>query len=323
MIRRREFITVLGGAAAWPLAVRAQQPPRMAKVGILDASNNDEQVAIFIQRLRQLGWTDGRNIALEFRRSNGRNERFVEIADEFIHLKVDAIFTYGTPATLAAKQATSSIPIISALLGDPVAAGLVASFARPGGNVTGLTTGSLDVVGKRVELLLEMIPRLRRIGIMGDINNSTTVLEMRDAQAIAQKVGLAIDTLEIRRVEDIARAFESLDADIQALYVTPGALMGANAVRVFTFAAAARLPTMCGSRPYLTSGGLVSYAANFNDLFKRAADYLDRVLRGTTPADLPIEQPTKYELIFSLATARAIRLMIPETLLVRADEVIE
>jgi putative tryptophan/tyrosine transport system substrate-binding protein len=320
-MNRRGFITVLGGAATWPLAVRAQQSA--PTVGILESGNLDEQMAAFVQRLRQLGWTDGRNIVFEFRRADGRIERFAEIADDFARRKVDAIFTYGTPATLAAKQATSTIPIVSALLGQPVEAGLVASFARPGGNVTGLTTGSSDVVGKRIEFLLEMIPALRRLAIIGDGGNPTSVLEMHEARAIAQKIGLNIDVLEIRRAEDIAPMFERLDARIGALYVCPSALIVVNAVRLFTFAAAARLPTICGARFYLARGGLVSYATNFTDLFRRAADYLDKVLRGTKPADLPIEQPTRYELIFNLATARAIRFMVPNTLLVRADELIE
>jgi ABC-type uncharacterized transport system substrate-binding protein len=275
---RREFITLLGGAAAWPLAARAQQPGKLPTIGFLGANAPTAQMqwtAAFVQRLRELGWSDGRNLAIEYRWAEGRTERFTEIAAEFVRLKVDVIFTYSTPAVLAAKQATSVIPIVFATASDPVGTGLVANLARPGGNVTGLSNQTGDLAAKRVELLREVVPRLARLAILVNMDNPASVDEMRQAQAAARALGLIVDVIEIRRAEDIGPAFEGLKGRTDAVYVVPDGLVNTNRIRINTLA---------------LGGGL---------------------------------QPTKFDLVINLTTAKALGLELPPTLLARADEVIE
>jgi putative ABC transport system substrate-binding protein len=275
-----------------------------------------------IQRLRELGWIDGRNITVEYRWAEGREERFAEIAAEFVRLKVDVIVTVGG-AVLAAKKATSLIPIVFAVAADPVGGGLVASLARPGGNVTGLSTQFTDLAGKRVELLREIVPGLRRLAIMANAGYPASVLEMAEVKATARTLGLEVATLEIRRAEDIAPAFDALKGRADALYVCGDPLVITNRVRINTLALAARLPMMHGVRESVEAGGLISYSANFSELWRRAADLVDKILRGTKPGDIPVEQPTKFDLVINLTTAKALGLDIPGTLLARADEVIE
>jgi putative ABC transport system substrate-binding protein len=324
---RREFITLLGGAAAtWPLAAHAQQPAKLPTIGFLGAATAAVQrqwIDAFVQRLRELGWIEGRTIAIEYRWGEGREERFAEVAAEFVRLKVDIIVTSGTVAVMAAKQATSMIPIVFATAGDPVGNRLVASLARPGGNVTGLSNQSPDLAGKRIELLREVVPGLRRLAIMGNIGNPFAALEMREVQAAAGKLGLEFVTLEIRRAQDIVPAFERLNGRSDALYLCIDALANTNRIPINILAVGARLPTMHGSRDYVEAGGLMSFGANFPDQFRRSADYVDKILRGVKPADLPVEQPTKFDLIVNLITAKALGLAVPATLLARADEVIE
>ena len=281
------------------------------------------RVAAFTDRLRELGWIDNRSVAIEYRWAEGRNERYAEIAAEFVQLKVEVIVTAGTAAVVAAKQATSVIPIIFALGGDPVGTGLVASLARPGGNVTGLSQQSTDLAGKRVELLREVVPGLGRLATMANIGNPLAVLEMREVHAAARTLGLEVATSEIRRAEDIAPAFDALKGRADALYVVADPLVTSNRIRINTLALGARLPTMHGQNDNVEAGGLMSYGANFPDLYRRAADYVDKILRGTKPADIPVEQPTKFDLAINLTTAKALGLKIPEWFLVRADEVIE
>jgi putative ABC transport system substrate-binding protein len=295
-------------------------------IGFLGASTPfgawSQWTAAFVQRLRELGWVEGRNVAIEYRWAEGRRERFAEIAAEFVRLKVDVIVTVGS-AVAATKQVTSTIPIVFALAVDPVGSGIVDSLARPGGNVTGISIQSTDLAGKRLEILREALPDLRRLAIIGDVGYAGSVLEISEAQAAARKVGLDVDVLEIRSAADIAPAFQSLKSGAQALYVCPGALINANYTRINTFALAARLPAFHASREFLGAGGFMSYGANFADQFGHAADFVDKILKGTKPADLPVEQPTKIELVINLTVAKALGLAIPETFLVRADEVIE
>jgi putative tryptophan/tyrosine transport system substrate-binding protein len=322
-IRRREFIV---SAAAWPLTVRAQQPAKLPTIGFLGQSTRSaasEWVAAFVQRLRELGWIENRTVAIDYRWAEGRDEQFADIAAEFVRLKVDVIVTSGTQVVLASKQATSVIPIIFATAGDPVGNNLVASLARPGGNVTGLSNQMADTDGKRLELLREVLPSLRRLAIMTNIGNPAAVLETAAVQAMARTLGLEVDTLEIRRAEDIAPAFEALKGRAEALYVIPDALVSTNRVRINTLVLAARLPTMHGERDYVEAGGLMSYGPNFPNQFRRAADYVDKILRGAKPADIPVEQPTKFDLVINLTTAKALGLTIPESFLLRADEVID
>jgi putative ABC transport system substrate-binding protein len=326
-MKRREFITLLGGAAAtWPLATHAQQAGKLPTIGFLGSGTpaiQGQWVAAFVQRLRELGWVDGRTVAIEYRWAEGRIERAAEIAVEFARLKFDVIVTTGTPATLAAKQATSVIPIVFAATGDPVGTGLIASLARPGGNVTGLSLEQTETVGKRFELLREVIPSLGRLAILANVGNPAVVLDMGEVQATARTLGVEVITLEIRRGEDIAPAFEALNGRAQALYVVWDLLVGTHLFRINTLVLAARLPTMHTQRTSVEVGGLMSYGANFPDLFRRAADYVDKVLRGAKPADLPVEQPTKFDLIINLTTAKALGLTVPATLLALADELIE
>ena len=325
-MKRRELITLLGGAAVWPLATHAQQAGKLPTIGFLVAgtpTSHGQWVAGFVQRLRELGWIEGRTITIEYRWAEGRNERFAGIAAEFVRLKVDVIVTSATAAIVAAKQATSVIPIVFAAAGDPVGTGLVASLARPGGNVTGLSIQQTDVAAKRVELLREIVPGLRRLAILGNVSGPAVVLEMREVQAAARTLGLEVITLEIRRGEDIAPAFAALKGHADALNVAVDPLVTSHRIRINTLALAARLPTMHGSREYVETAGLMSYGPNFPDLFRRAADYVDKILRGTKPANIPVEQPSKFDLVINLTTAKALGLDVPPMLLARADEVIE
>jgi len=325
-VRRREFISLLGGAAAtWSLPARAQQlkVPTIGFQGSGTALTGSQWAAAFVQRLRELGWIENRNVAIEYRWSEGRQERFAEIAAEFVRLKVDVIVTYGTPSAMAAKNATAVIPIVLAATGDPVGTGLVTSLARPGGNVTGLSIQGPDLAGKRLDILREILPRLHTLAILANIGSPNSVLEMREAQAAARTIGLDVVTLEIQRAEDIAPAFEALKGRADALYVCADPLLTTNRIRINTLALGVRLPTLHGFREYVEAGGLMSYGSNFPDLFRRAAEYVDKILRGAKPSDLPVEQPTKFDLVFNLTTAKALGLTIPPPLLARADEVIE
>jgi putative ABC transport system substrate-binding protein len=324
-IRRRQFITLLGGAAAWPLAARTQQAGMMPTVGFLGTTTPSimsQWTAAFVGRLRELGWIEGRTIKIEYRWAEGRGERYAEIAAEFVRLKVDVIVTTG-PAAPQAKKATSVIPIVLALSGDPVGAGLVASLARPGGNITGLSMQWPDAAGKRLELLREVVPSFPRLAIMVNVGFPDAVLEASEAKAVARSLGLEVATLEIRRAEDIVPAFESLEDRADALYVTADALLNANRLRINTLALGARLPSMHEFRESVEAGGLMSYGPNLASMFRRAAELTDRILHGTKPGDIPVEQPTKFDLVVNLITARALGIAVPATLLARADEVIE
>jgi putative tryptophan/tyrosine transport system substrate-binding protein len=325
-VKRRDFITLLGGAAAtWPLAAGAQQAGKLPTIGFLGAASASAWgpwTAAFVQRLHELGWIEGRTVAMEYRWAEGRSERYAEIAAEFVRLKVDVIVTTA-PAVPVAKQETSVVPIVFALAGDPVGAGLVASLARPGGNVTGLSIQQTELAGKRLEILREVVPGLRRLAIMTNIGFPDAVLEMSEVQSMARMLGLEVATLEIRQAEDIAPAFGALKGQAEALYVCADPLVGTYRVRINTLALGARLPTLHGFREYVEAGGLMSYGPNYSNLFRRAADFVDKILRGAKPADIPVEQPTKFDLVVNLTTARALGLTVPLTLQAAADEVIE
>jgi putative tryptophan/tyrosine transport system substrate-binding protein len=324
-MRRREFIALLGGATlAWPVAVRAQPSVRRPKLGLLIPGSPaiySQRIAALVQRLRELGWVDGATIAIEYRWA--ATQDFDEIAAEFVRAKVDVIFTSGTPPTVAAKRATSQIPIVFAPAGDPLASGLVASLARPGGNITGLSNQTADIAGKRVELLRELAGQMRRLAIMVKSNNASAASEMREVKAAAGTLGIEVLPLEIGQAADIGPGFETIKGRADALYVVIDSLVTTYMNRINTLALGARLPTMHGARELVVAGGLMSYAASYEDLFQRGAEYIDKILRGTKPADLPVEQPTKFDLIVNLTTAKVLGLTIPEALLLRADELIE
>jgi putative tryptophan/tyrosine transport system substrate-binding protein len=324
-MRRREVIRTLGGAVvAWPLAAHAQQS-KLPIIGFLGTglpATWGQWVAAFVQRLRELGRIEGRTVAIEYRWAAGRSERFAEIAAEFVRLKVDVIVAVGT-AALVAKQATSVIPIVFPISADPLGVGLVASLARPGGNVTGLSLQQSELTAKRLGLLQELIPGFRRLGIIANVGNPAIVWEVRSVQETARTLGLAVVSVDIQKAEDIAPAFAALRGSAQAVYVVGDPLMVDNQVLINTSAIGTRLPTIHAFREFVASGGLLSYGANFSDLFRRAADYVDKILRGAKPADLPVEQPTSFDLVINLKTAVAIGLAIPPFLLHRANEVIE
>ncbi len=311
-LKRREFIPLLGCAAAWPLVVRAQEARRLPTIGFLgtDASGWRPWTAAFLQRLYELGWIEGSTIAIEYRWSEGRRERDVEIAAEFVGRKVDVIVSQGF-AVPTLMQATSDIPIVFAIALDPIGSGLVTNLARPGGNVTGLSRQSTDLGAKRLELLRELVPRLRRLAIMGT-RLFGSEREMDEVQTAARTFGIEVALLEIRRAEDIPAAFAALNAQADALYVVTNAVVGANRTSIITSALDARLPTMFSTREFVQAGGLMSYGPDLADLFRHAAELVDKILRGTKPGDIPVAQPTKFDLTINLRTAKALGLTVPK-----------
>jgi len=323
MIRRREFISLLGSAAAWPVAARAQRRPMIGFLGAATPAVASQWLATFVQRLRELGWADGRNVTIEVRWAEGRGERATEIAAEFVRLKVDIIATWATEPSLAAKAATSTIPIVFALATDPIGGGLVESLARPNGNATGLSVQTIDLAGKRLDLLRGVVPDLRRLAIMANVGVPDTAAEMREVQGLARTLGLDVTALHIRRADDIGPAFEALKSGAEALFVVGDPLTFTNRTQINSLAQAARLPTLYSIREFVAAGGLMSYGTNFPDLFRRAATFVDRILRGARPADIPVEQPTKFDLVINLKTAKVLGLTVPDKLLALADEVIE
>jgi putative ABC transport system substrate-binding protein len=326
-MKRREFVTLLGGAAAaWPFAAHAQQPrsPTIGYLGASTAAAERSRTDAFVQRLGELGWIEGHTVAIEYRWAESRTERFPEIAAELVRRRVDIILATSTAAALVCKQATAVIPIVFPLTGDPLGTGLVTSLARPGGNVTGLSNQATDLAGKRLEILREVAPGLHRLAILANAEYPGRMSEIADVQAAARTLGLDVAAFEIRRGEDIASVFDiTLKEWAEALYVVGDTLMNSNRVRISTLAMNARLPTIYVQREYVEAGGLMSYGANIPHLFGRAAELVDKILRGAKPGDIPVEQPSKFDLVINLRTARALDLAVPPTLLGRADEVIE
>ena len=325
-MRRRAFLSVFGGAvAAWPLRARAA-PGKRPIIGFLLPGTQAAYaawIASFTQRMRELGWRDGNNVEITYRATEGFKERYAEIAAEFVNAKVDVIVTSGSEGVVAAKQATSAIPIVFAATADPVAIGLVQSLARPGGNVTGLSAESTDFAGKEVELLRELVPGLQRLAILTNADSPGMMAETAKVQAAAQVAGLDVVTLAVRRAEEITAAFDGLKNKADAIYCVPGPLMATNRVRIVTLALAAKLPAIYGSRNDIEAGGLISYGPDVADLFRRTAGIVDKILHGTKPADIPVEQPTKFYLFVNRTTAKALGLTIPQSILLRADDVIE
>ena len=319
-------MALIGGAAvAWPLAARAQQPkvPIIGYLGATTAAAEKSRTDAFVQRLRELGWIEGRTVAIDYHWGEGRNERFAEIAAEFIRRKVDVILATGTGAALISRQATAVIPIVFGLAGDPLGTGLVDSLARPGGNVTGLSNQAADLAGKRLEILRELIPGFHRLSILANADYPGGISEIREIEAAARALDLEVTSFEIRRSEDILSVFDAVKGRTDALYVVGDTFMNSNRTRIATLAVAARLPTMYVHRDYVEAGGLISYGANIQNLFRRAAEHVDKILRGTKPSDIPVEQPTKFDFVINLTTAKALDFTVPSTLLARADEVIE
>ncbi len=322
-MERRELIKLLSGTvAAWPLVAQAQQgTPRHIGVLGADATVWNSWTVAFVDRLRELGWIEGDTIDIEYRWVGASSKRVSDFTAEFLRRHVDVIVTYGSAGAVL-KQATTTIPIVLAVAFDPVSAGLVSSLARPGGNVTGMSIQQPELVGKRLELLREVIPQLRRLAIMANANYAPPMLEAERVRATAHALDLEAARLEIWRSEEITPAFEAIRGKADALYVVSDALIAANRTLIVTLALSARLPTILSYRDYVEAGGLMSYGPNYADLFRRAADMVDKILNGTKPSDIPVEQPSKFELLINLTTARAIGLTVPPTVLARADKVI-
>ncbi|AJA64337.1 ABC transporter substrate-binding protein [Bradyrhizobium japonicum] len=315
-MRRREFITLVGVAAVMGTSpARAEQSRKLPIIGFLGPAWSAQD---FEDRLRELGWIAGRTVAIEYRSAEGHTERSNEIATEFVRLKVNVIVTVGGSPTLAVKRATSLIPIVS-ISGDPVGSDLVASLARPDGNATGLALNPISLAGKRLELLREVVPGFRRLSVMVNANSPGFKNRMDEVQAAASALGLEATILEIRRADDVASAFEALRDRADALYAVGVPLTFAIAPRALT----ARIPTMFEYREFVDAGGLMSYGVDATHLWRLAATFVDRILRGAKPADLPVQQPTKFDLVINLKTARALGLKVPESFLLRADEVVE
>jgi putative tryptophan/tyrosine transport system substrate-binding protein len=291
--------------------------------GPVKASTDSLQVAIFVKRLRELGWIEGQNIAMEYWWAEGRLDRYADIAAELVRQKVDVIVTYSTPAVIAIKRTTSAIPIVFVSATDPVGNGLVESLARPGGNVTGLSNQAADSVGKRLEILRDVVPTLRRLAILCNLGAPNAVLENGEVQAAARAACLEIATMDIRRSDDIAPSFETIKDRADAVYVVMDPVVSTSRTQINTIAVSERLPTLYVFRELVEAGGLMSYGPNQSDQFRRAAELVDKILRGTKPADIPVEQPTKFDFVINMKTAKALGLDLPQTLLARADEVIE
>jgi putative ABC transport system substrate-binding protein len=325
MMKRREFITLLGGAAAWPMAVRAQSNAKLHRIGVLETtspSSNATNVAALRQGLRDHGYIEGQNLLLDYRSADGRAERFPELAAELIRLNVDLIVARGTPAVMAARDASRDTPIVATALAEPYS--VVASLARPGGNVTGLSSFVSDLNSKRVELLREVIPNIRRIGAIINLESPNLTRSYGEIESATRAFGIQSQLLSVRRSEDIAPAFdEAVAKRMNALLVGIDVLTQGNRNFIVELAARHRLPAIYSSREFIDVGGLIALGVSYPDLYRRAATYIDKIFRGTRPADLPVEQPTKFELIINLKTAKALGLDVPATLLARADEVIE
>jgi putative ABC transport system substrate-binding protein len=324
-MNRRATIGLLAGAGLWPLHARAQSG-KLRTIGFLVSgapSSHGVWFAALAERLRELGWIEGRNIKIEYRWAEGRPERYSEIAAEFVRLNVDVIVALGAGPVLAAKQATKVIPIVFPASGDPVGTGLVESLKRPGSNVTGLSLQQSELGSKRLELLREVVPDLRRLAALANLSNPVNQLELGEIQGTAQILNIETVWFDIRRAEDITSAVNGLKGQAEALYIIADPLLNTHRVRINTLALAARLPTMFSFRENVEAGGLMSYGPNWLDLFRRAAELVDKILHGAKPANIPVEQPTNFDLVINLTTAKALELDLPPQLLARADEVIE
>jgi len=329
-MRRREFLKALSGAAmaplVWPNDALAQQARPSTTIGFLGATTPtiwSANVTAFQNRLRELDWIDGRNVSIEYRWAQGRDDRYAEFASEFVQRKVDIIVTAGTTAVIALKKATSAIPIVFAAAGDPVRTGLVSSLSRPGGNVTGLSNMQTDLGGRRLSLLREIQPNVKRVALLGNVDSPLIALEMEGVKEDGARLGLETFKLHVTKAEEIVPAIQSLKGVADALYICSDPFLTTHRVRINILAIAQKLPTVNAFREYVVAGGLLSYGPNFPDLFRRSADYVDKILRGAKPADIPVEQPVKFDLVINNTTATAIGLTIPEQFLMRANEVIE
>ena len=325
-MQRREFITLLGGAAAWPLAARAQQQ-KVWRIGMLDTASrelNSANLAVFYKELRDFGYVEGQNLIIEYRSADGRNERLPDLVSELLRLNVDLIVVRGTPEVLAIKNATSTIPVVMSAVVDPVGLGVAASLRRPGGNITGMSSIVTELEAKRVELLKELVPGMKRMALLGDFRNSAVTMQWEEVQIAARSLGIEAQRFDVRSTADVNRAFEvAIREHVDAIRVGVDGVTRPNRRLIIDLAAMHKLPTIYAAREFADDGGLIAYAANYAHLYLRAASFVDKIFKGANPADIPVEQPTKFDLIVNLKTAKALGLTVPYTLLARADEVIE
>lgn len=325
-MRRREFITLLGGAAiGWPHAARAQRKiPRVGYMGNSTAALEANLVGSFREGLRDLGYEEGRNIIIEYRWANGQYERFPALVAELIAAKADVIVTAGTPAALAVKKATTTVPLVMVAVGDPVGTGLVPSLARPGGNLTGLSSIAPDLEGKRLELLRQVVPTLSHVAAFFNSRNPFHAVSMQNAHAAAQAMGISLQQHDIRKSEDLDGAFAAIRKErSDALLILADRVFLHNRQRMMDFTEEQRLPNVTAYTELVDAGGLMSYGPSYEDMHKRAAIYVDKILKGANPADLPIEQPTKFTFLINLKAAKALGVVVPPPLLTLADKVIE
>lgn len=324
-MRRREFITLLGGVmASWPLTVGAQQTAKLPSLGFLTAGKDSPGLPALLKELRQLDWIEGKTIVIEYRYAENHNDRLPELAAELVRLNVDVIVAAGTLAPLAAKSATATIPIVMTSAGDPLGTRLVSGLARPGGNVTGLSLMSPDISGKRLELIKQIVPDIARVAIMWNATNPYPALVFRQTENSARQLKLEVQSLEVRTPDDVSGALEAAVREkANALITVEDPLTVNFRKQIADFAAKNRLPTMSGLREFVDAGGLLSYGPALADLYRRAAGYVDKILKGAKPSELPVEQPTKFEFVVNLKTARALGVTIQPDMLAIADAVIE
>jgi putative ABC transport system substrate-binding protein len=325
-MRRREFITLFGGAAAmWPFATRAQQGGKVYRIGILEpipAARNPANLGALRKGLRDLGYLEGRNLVIEYRSADGRAERFLDLALELVGLNVDLIVTRGTPATRAVQNTTGTIPVVMTTMGGPGA--IVASFAQPGGNITGVITFSTELTAKRVEILKELVPGLSRVGLLHNMGNPAVPPEWEETKTAARSLGLQAELLDVRSEGDLSRAFElAVRQHVDGLVVGADGLSQMHQQAIVNWLARNRMPAIFPAREFVEAGGLIAYAVNYPDLYLQLATFVDKIFKGTRPGELPVQQPTKFELVMNLKTAKVLGLIVPPTLLARADEVIE
>jgi putative ABC transport system substrate-binding protein len=325
-VKRRAFITLLGGMAAWPLETRAQAPAKVFRIGFLgptSASATSPWVDALRAGLHDLGYHEGKNILFEFRWAEGNDDRLPVLAADLVRLNVDVLVTYGTPGTRAAKQATTTIPIVMSVSGDAVATGLIVSLARPGANITGSTIFNPELCAKRLELLKEALPRTRRVGILLNPDNPVSMPNLQAAELTARSQGLELQQFAVRASNEIKSVFsEMASTPVDAVSIFEDAVLFANTRSIADHASAQRLPSI-GYLDLAEAGGLIAYGVSFPDIFRHAAVFVDKILRGANPSQLPVEQPTKFKLVLNLKAAKALGLEVPPTVLARADEVIE
>jgi len=325
-MRRREFIGLVGGAAAWPIVARAQQVVKVWRIGILDSASRElnKDIAALFKGLRAFGYIEGQNLIVEYRSAEGRNERLPELVSELLRLNLDLIVVRGTPEIIAIKNANGKLPIVMSAVVDPVGLGLAASLNHPGGNITGMSSIVTDLQAKRLEILREIVPGMKRAAILGDLRNPAVAMEWDELESAARSLALEVKRFDVRSSEDINRAFETaIEDNVDAIYVGVDGTTRPNRGLIIELASKYKLPAVYAAREFAMEGGMIAFGADYADLYSRTATVVDKVLKGGNPAEIPIEQPTKFTFVVNLKTAGSLGLTIPNVLVARADEVIE